>query len=194
MSSNSYTHSFQKTFLHYFSLHTHFISSLSHTHTRSLRLPPSSLRYHHCYTTPLGNWGFSSQSWVHMRAAIRRRCLLLSVSLYHTLSVSPGLRWILRDSPFISIQKHRESNPIHMQLFLLDLPDFASYLWCFCRNVCICWRYRPKGCTCKNDVSVSPILTPLNWPVFSYLLLTSFFQLLVTVTALKFPCVRLRLW
>lgn len=87
-SSNSYTHSFQKTFPHYFSLHTHFISSLSHTHTRSFRLPRSILRYDHCYTTPLGNWGFSSQLWVHTRAAIRRRCLLLfscCPSLCHTL-------------------------------------------------------------------------------------------------------------
>lgn len=35
--------------------HFYIISSFSHTHTRSLRLPRSILRYHHCYTTPLGN-------------------------------------------------------------------------------------------------------------------------------------------
>lgn len=110
-SSNSYTHSFQKTFLHYFSLHTHFISSLSHTHTRSLRLPPCSLRYHHCYTTPLGNWGFSSQSWVHTRAAIRRRCLLLfsscpslSITLSLFLSVCVGSWGTLLSSVFKSTE------------------------------------------------------------------------------------------
>lgn len=125
-SSNSYTHSFQKTFLHYFSLHTHFISSLSHTHTRSLRLPRSVLRYHHCYTTPLGNWGFSSQLWVHTRAAIRRRCLLLfssCPSLFVTLCFS----WSVLDLEGLSFHQHSKAQRVQSHTYAAVPSRFARF-------------------------------------------------------------------